>query len=346
MPKSRKTLMTRLQKVIADCGISSRRKAEELIQSGKVQVNNEVVREMGLKVDPFRDQIRVNGTVIDLEAVQKVYLLFHKPRGCVTTVFDPEGRPTVMDYIKGVPQRIYPVGRLDFHSEGLLLLTNDGEVANMVAHPSHSVQKVYEVKIFGHISHSILDGLKKGVQTEIGFLRPKSVRPIKQLHNKTWLEIRLLEGKNREIRRLCEAMNLTIDKLRRVAIENLTIDGISPGNFQFLSKKELLNALKFDMSGKKIERPLDYRSPKKTYNLKKKSQKEAKKTVWATDEKFQKYRKENYKDTMALYKKIMIEKRDQKVKESSDENSPKLIKGSERIVRSKRPKKALYKKRI
>ncbi|MBF0209146.1 MAG: pseudouridine synthase, partial [Oligoflexia bacterium] len=158
--------------------------------------------------------------------MKEVYVLFHKPRGCVTTLSDPEGRNSVMDYLKGIPQRIYPVGRLDYYSEGLLLLTNDGDVANRIMHPRYEVMKIYEVKTFGVITEELLRKLKKGVDTSDGPLRPHLVRVIKQLPNKTWLEFRLREGKNREIRRLCEIIGISIDKLKRVAIANLSIDGL------------------------------------------------------------------------------------------------------------------------
>jgi 23S rRNA pseudouridine2605 synthase len=210
-----------------------------MILQGKVQVNGKVIRTLGEKIDPSKDAVCVEGKAIENTHVEKIYIIFHKPRGCVTTVSDPEGRPTVMDYFQQIPQRIYPVGRLDFYSEGLLILTNDGDVANKIMHPKHEVMKIYEVKVFGAVTEDLLRRLRKGVLTEDGLLKPESVRIIKQLPQKTWMEFRLCEGKNREIRRLCESVGMTIDKLKRVAIANLTIDGIAPGSYDFLTKKQL-----------------------------------------------------------------------------------------------------------
>ena len=218
---SKSHALIRLQKYIADAGITSRRKAEDLILQGRVEVNGDIVRELGVKVHKNDDVVTVDGDTISPSRVEKIYVVFHKPRGCMTTLNDPEGRKTVMDYLGDITERIYPVGRLDYLSEGLLLLTNDGEFANHIIHPSGNITKVYEVKIFGAVNSDILKSLRKGVQTEVGFLKPQSVRVIKQLNSKTWLEFRLTDGKNREIRRLCEAVGLTIDKLKRVAIGGL-----------------------------------------------------------------------------------------------------------------------------
>jgi 23S rRNA pseudouridine2605 synthase len=230
------SLKVRLQKFIADCGVTSRRKAEDLIVQGRVKVNGILATVLGTKVNPQEDVVTVDGELIDMAMVSRVYLLMNKPRGYVTTLDDPEGRKTVMDLCKEVSERIYPVGRLDYLSEGLLILTNDGEVANMIMHPSHNIQKVYEVKIFGAVSLPILSKLREGFVIEGTKVRPEAVRVIKQLKTKTWLEFRLREGKNREIRRICEAAGLTIDKLKRVAIANLSVDDIRPGSYMFITK--------------------------------------------------------------------------------------------------------------
>jgi 23S rRNA pseudouridine2605 synthase len=282
----------RLQKYIADCGISSRRKAEEMIVRGLVEVNGQVVRELGTKVNPEEDTVAVEGSTIDHSEVEKIYVLLHKPRGCVTTLNDPEGRQTVMDFVKDVPMRIYPVGRLDYLSEGLLLMTNDGEVANMVMHPSHNVIKVYEVKVFGSVTEPLIKKLRAGVQTEDGFLKPRAVRVIKQLPTKTWLEFRLGEGKNREIRKLCEGVGLTVDKLKRVAIGGVTIDGISPGNYRFLNKRDLMRSIGLDG---KTTGDIEYFSQKKTIDLKKRG---AKSGVSADDPIFTQFRRETYFETV------------------------------------------------
>ncbi len=293
----------RLQKYIADCGITSRRKAEELITEGRVRVNGETVTLLGTKVNPGSDTVEVDGALADHRSVNKVYILLHKPRGFVTTVSDPQGRETVMDLIREVSERVYPVGRLDYLSEGLLLLTNDGEMANTIMHPRHEIVKVYEVKIFGTLDPQILYKLREGVTVDGDFLKPLSVRPIKQLENKTWIEFRLSEGKNREIRRICEAHGLTIDKLRRVAIGNLTINGIAPGRYVYLSKRDIYNGLNLKS---------DYFSPKKSISIK--SPKTSARKL-AADESFKKYRKETYNSVMRSYAQ---KKRDQSVVEVKD----------------------------
>lgn len=289
----------RLQKYISDCGVTSRRKAEELIVQGRVEVNGQIVTALGTKVNPIDDAVMVDGESVDHRAVHKVYVLLHKPRGYMTTLNDPEGRPTVMDFVKEVPERIYPVGRLDYLSEGLLLMTNDGEMANKVMHPSFEVVKVYEVKVFGAVTEPLLRKLKAGVQTEDGFLKPKGVRVIKQLPTKTWLEFRLAEGKNREIRKICEACGLTVDKLKRVAIAGLTIEGIRPGGFRYLSKKDLLQSLGIDPSQKRPMQQVEFFSEKKTVDLKKRR---ASIGTKADDPTFTKFRRETYFETLKQIK--------------------------------------------
>lgn len=279
----------RLQKYIADCGITSRRKAEDLIVKGRVKINGTTVTLLGTKIDPEKDTVLVDGSLADHRAVQKLYILLHKPRGYVTTVSDPQGRDTVMDLIREVSERVYPVGRLDYLSEGLLLMTNDGEVANTIMHPRHEVIKVYEVKIFGILDPQMLYKLREGVTVEGELLKPLSVRPLKQLDNKTWVEIRLAEGKNREIRKICEALDITIDKLRRVAIGNLTINGIAPGRYVYLSKKDIYNGLNLKS---------EYFSPKKSITIK--ARKSTVKKM-ANDVSYKKYRKDTYNSVMRSY---------------------------------------------
>ncbi len=310
MPKATtsQNIEIRLQKVIADCGVCSRRKAETLITEGRVSVNGLMVTELGTRVNPHKDIVAVDDKVIDLMAIEKVYVLLNKPRACVTTVSDPEGRKTVMDLVWGIPTRVYPVGRLDYLSEGLLLMTNDGELANKIMHPRYEVTKVYEVKVFGHVNEALLEKIRKGVMTEDGVMKPKSVRLIEQLPNKTWLEFRLSEGKNREIRKICEAMELTVDKLRRVAIEGLTIQGLPVGQFTFLSKKELLKALGMNEAGERIANRPEFVSAKRTVDARRATKMVGKTARPADDKRYQGFRKDKYYETVRSIKELAAQK--------------------------------------
>jgi 23S rRNA pseudouridine2605 synthase len=311
MPKAddHQKIELRLQKVIADCGVTSRRKAELLITAGRVKVNGVVADQLGTKVNPHTDVVEVDHEMIDLMSVDRIYMIFNKPRAVVTTVSDPEGRPTVMEYIRGVPQRVFPVGRLDYLSEGLLIMTNDGDMANMIMHPKFEINKVYEVKVFGHVNEALMSKIRRGVMTEDGLLKPKSVRIIEQLPNKTWLEFRLAEGKNREIRKICESLDLTVDKLRRVAIETLTIQGLAPGQWTFISKKDLLKALGIDEKGNKVTTLTPkFVSAKRTVNIRKASKMVKNTAVPADDKKFQSFRRENYYQTISEMKELALQK--------------------------------------
>ena len=278
--------LMRLQKYIADCGVTSRRKAEEMILEGRVSVNGQPSRNLGVKVS-HSDAVVVDGNPIDLNQVQKLYILLNKPRGCVTTVSDPEGRKTVMDLVPEISERIYPVGRLDYLSEGLLILTNDGEMANKIMHPSHNVIKVYEVKVFGIVSEEHLNALREGYPLKGKRVRPRSVRIIKRLANKTWLEFRIGEGKNREIRKICEWAGMTVDKLRRVSLGGIHIEGIAPGNHVFLTKKQMLKCFEQE----------EYFSPKKTIPVKKGRSGDSR--ISADARTFRRFRREVYFETLA-----------------------------------------------
>lgn len=303
----RKMKPIRLQKFIADCGVTSRRKAEVLMTEGRVVVNEQVVTELGTKVTPGKDIVQVDGAVIDRDANDKLYILLNKPRAIMSTVSDPEGRRTVIDLCKGIHTRIYPVGRLDYLSEGLMILTNDGDFANSILHPRYEVTKVYEVKVFGQVNENILHKIRDGVKSKGEELKPLSVRVIKQLPTKTWLEFRLVEGKNREIRRICEECDLTIDKLRRVAIGNLSIDGIQPGCFQIVNKSEILRRIGVDKSGKKVEET-EYVSQKKSISKKRRMKFRGKGLV-ADRKEYQIFRKETYNDVVKV-----IKERDERIR--------------------------------
>ena len=318
---SKEIKLIRLQKYIADCGVTSRRKAEELIEKGQVVVNGQKVREQGVKVNPQEDVVEVNGKMIDLLTVDHLYLVMNKPRGYITSSSDPEGRKTVMDLVP-ISTRVYPVGRLDYLSEGLLLLTNDGDFANQVMHPKFGVTKTYEVKVFGKVNETILKKLRNGVSDKGDFLKPKSVRVVELLPNKTWLEFRLEEGKNREIRRICEACGVTIDKLKRVAIGSLSVEGVKPGTWEYVTKTDLLKAIGVTKDGSIRSDYTDYVSIKKSVDVKKfsKRQKDAK---LASAREFTRYRKEEYYDTIKLQKEAK-EKWLKEKKESEGLINPKL----------------------
>jgi 23S rRNA pseudouridine2605 synthase len=318
--KSNQDVSIRLQKVIADCGVTSRRKAEGYILDGRVTVNEITVTELGTKVNPHKDMIQVDGMTLELAAVDKVYIVMNKPRAYITTLSDPEGRPTVMELIYGVKQRIFPVGRLDYLSEGLLILTNDGDLANMIMHPKYEVEKVYEVKVFGHVSEALLARIKRGVMTEDGLLKPKSVRVIEQLPNKTWLEFRLNEGKNREIRKICEAVELTVDKLRRVAIEGLNIQTLPVGQYMFTTRKELLRSLGLNEHGEKVALR-KFVSAKKTLNTAKVAKIVSKTARPADDKRFQSFRKESYYETITSIKDLKLRQAEEEAMRLAEEQA-------------------------
>jgi 23S rRNA pseudouridine2605 synthase len=231
----------RLQKIIAAAGIASRRKAEQLISSGHVRVNGTVITELGSKADPETDHIRVNGKLLH-GAQRHVYLLLNKPHGYVTTMSDPEKRPTVMDLIRGVKGRVYPVGRLDYASEGLLLLTNDGELAHKLMKAASHVPKTYVVKVAGTLKEDAITRLRAGVSiaTDDGKrvkTGPAGVRVIKEAAN-PWYEVTLVEGRNRQIRRMFEAVGHHVEKIKRVRYGPLTLD-VPPGKSRPLTAQEV-----------------------------------------------------------------------------------------------------------
>jgi 23S rRNA pseudouridine2605 synthase len=231
----------RLQKIIAAAGIASRRKAEELITSGHVKVNGTVVTELGTKADPAVDHIRVNGKLLH-GPERHIYLAMNKPKGYVTTVSDPEGRPTVMQLIHGIKTRVYPVGRLDYASEGLLLLTNDGALANKLMKASSGVPKTYVVKVAGTPTSDALEKLRSGVSIATDDGRrvrtaPAEIRVVKEANN-PWYEVTLIEGRNREIRRMFEKVGHHVEKIKRVRYGPLSLD-VPPGEFRELTGQEV-----------------------------------------------------------------------------------------------------------
>ncbi|MGA2193618.1 MAG: pseudouridine synthase [Nitrospirota bacterium] len=206
--------LERIQKILSAAGVCSRREAEELILEGKVKVNGRVVTELGEKADPDADTIKVGSRIVRHEG-PKVYLLLNKPKGFVTTVKDPQGRSTVMDLLDKKGSRVYPVGRLDYDTEGLLLLTNDGEFANAVMHPSRKVSKTYEVKVKGVMTDREIARLAKGVKLTDGMTAPAKVIKLKLVDKNSWISITVHEGRYRQVRRMCEAVGHIVQKMRR-----------------------------------------------------------------------------------------------------------------------------------
>lgn len=231
----------RLQKIIAAAGIASRRKAEELISSGRVAVNGRTVTELGTKADPEHDHIRVDGRL--LHGPQRlVYVLLNKPKGYVTTVRDPEGRPTVMSLLGGIRARVYPVGRLDYASEGLLLLTNDGELAERLMKAASHVRKTYLVKVSGQPQEEALRKLRSGVSIEAEDGRrvktaPAKIRIVREATN-PWYEITLIQGRNRQIRRMFAQVGHHVEKIRRIRYGPLELD-LPPGRYRQLTPQEV-----------------------------------------------------------------------------------------------------------
>jgi len=228
----------RLQKVIARSGITSRRKAERLIVDGKVMVNGEKVTELGTKVSE-RDEIKVNGVPLEKEA--SVYYLFYKPRGVISSVKDDKNRKVVTDFFPEVQERIFPIGRLDYDSSGILLLTNDGEFANMLMHPRYEVDKVYTVKVKGIPTKKELNRLRNGIRVDSDKLKIVGYKLIKVNYdaNTTIIEMTLNEGKNRHIRRMMDAIGYPVEKLKRESYGLLTLQGLKTGEYRELTPHEV-----------------------------------------------------------------------------------------------------------
>ncbi len=229
--------MIRLQKVIAKSGYTSRRKAEELIKRGRVLVNGKVVQELGTKVSK-EDIIVVNGLILKQE--QKVYYLFYKPRGVVTTVKDDKKRKTVLDFFP-LKERIYPVGRLDYHTSGLLLLTNDGELTNYLLHPKNEIEKVYLVKIKGIVDNKIINQLKKGVFIDGSISKAKKIKVNKKDLEKqiSFLEITIHEGKNHQVKKMFKKVGLEVLNLKRIRFSFLDLKGLKSGEYRKLTSLEI-----------------------------------------------------------------------------------------------------------
>jgi 23S rRNA pseudouridine2605 synthase len=235
--------LERLQKIIAHAGVASRREAESMIRDGRVTVNGRVVTQLGSKADPDRDHVKVDGKLITHKETHR-YILIYKPKEVMTTVDDPQGRRTVIDLVRGIRERIYPVGRLDFHSEGLVLLTNDGDLAYKVSHPTHGSVKTYNVKVRGVPDERLVDKLRRGITIEGKRTLPCEISRIKTTgktdeEGNSWFEVKLREGRTQQIRKMFQAVGHPVSKLRRVAIGPISDPKLTPGVWRELSEKEV-----------------------------------------------------------------------------------------------------------
>lgn len=235
--------LERLQKIIAHAGFASRREAEAMIREGRVTVNGRVVTELGSRASAGHDHIKVDGKLVTRAETHR-YILLYKPKEVMTTVADPQGRRTVIDLIRGIRERIYPVGRLDFHSEGLIILTNDGDLAFKVSHPRHGSVKTYSVKVRGVPEERIIDKLQRGITIDGKRTLPCGIRRLKttgrnEEEGNSWFEVKLREGRTQQIRKMFQAVGHPVAKLRRVAIGPISDPKLTPGDWRELTKQEV-----------------------------------------------------------------------------------------------------------
>jgi 23S rRNA pseudouridine2605 synthase len=261
-------MLERLQKIIAHAGFASRREAETMIRDGRVTINGRVVTELGTKADAASDHIKVNGKLIT-RAEPHRYILLYKPKEVMTTVEDPQGRRTVIDLIRGVHERIYPVGRLDFHSEGLVLLTNDGDLAYKVSHPTHGSVKTYNVKVRGVPEERLIDKLRRGITLEGKRTLPCEIARVKTTgrhddEGNSWFEVKLREGRTQQIRKMFQAVGHPVSKLKRVAIGPISDPKLTPGVWRELTPHEVMM-----LATMKEARPAPRREPRRPRSQKK-----------------------------------------------------------------------------
>jgi pseudouridine synthase len=242
-----RTHTERLQKILSQAGVASRRAAEDLIREGRVRVNGRVVEELGTRADPTRDRITVDGRAALPRKLH--YVAYHKPVGVVSTMSDPEGRPAIGDVVRGLRDHLFPVGRLDYESSGLVLLTNDGELAQRLTHPRFQVPKVYRVKVRGRPDETALERLRRGVRLVDGMTAPADVQVEAVLPSKARLKMVLREGRQRQVRRMCEAVGHPVDRLSRVSIGPLRLGTLAIGATRELTAREVL-ALRHAVSGR------------------------------------------------------------------------------------------------
>jgi 23S rRNA pseudouridine2605 synthase len=250
-------MLERIQKIISAAGITSRRAAEQLILDGRVRVNGQVVTELGTKADASKDHIKVDGKLINPKQ-PLVYVMLNKPAGFVTTMADPEGRPTVLNLLKGLKTRVYPVGRLDYNTEGLLLLTNDGDFAHLITHPKHEFPKTYRAKVKGVLEDHQIEQLEHGIYLDDGKTAPAKLKKVSKEEANSWLEITIHEGRKRQVRRMFDRVGHSVIKLKRIKTGNLILGELPEGAFRYLTPAEV-EALK-ELAVKEIK--METRVPK------------------------------------------------------------------------------------
>lgn len=227
----------RLQKILAQMGIASRRGAEEIILEGRVTVNGEPAV-LGMKADPGKDHIKLDGKLLT-KPEPKVYLMINKPRGVITTLSEQEDRPTIRNFIQKIRYRVFPVGRLDYDSEGLLLLTNDGDFAHSILHPSKKIPKTYHVKIKGFLEDDQIQKLRKGIKLQDGITQPAKAKKLRKAEENSWVEITIYEGRKRQIRRMLDKVGHPVLKLKRIKINGIELGELAPGEIRYLTPEEV-----------------------------------------------------------------------------------------------------------
>ncbi len=246
-------MLERIQKIISAAGVTSRRAAEELIAEGRVRVNGQVVTELGTKADASKDHIKVDGKLINPHQ-PKTYIMLNKPVGFVTTMSDPEGRPTVQDLLKGVKVRVYPVGRLDYNTEGMLIMTNDGDFAHLVTHPKHELPKTYLAKLKGVLDENQITSIETGLFLDDGKTAPAKLKKIRKEEANSWVEITITEGRKRQVRRMFDRVGRSVIKLKRIRTGNLVLGDLPEGTFRYLTPVEVKGLM--DLSQKTEVKPL------------------------------------------------------------------------------------------
>ncbi len=229
----------RLQKFLAEAGVASRRKAEELIAEGKIKVNGKVITELGTKIDPQKDEVLYLDKIISKKEVEMIYIMLHKPEGYVTTAKEQFGRPGVMDLVSGIEARIFPVGRLDYDTSGLVLLTNDGDLTYKLTHPKHDVDKTYIAKLYGTPDDMDLQKFRRGVFIDGRQTKPAKMQILEKGERQSTVEIIIHEGRNRQVRKMCEAIKHPVAQLKRVGTGDLTLGDLPKGKYRHLTPAEV-----------------------------------------------------------------------------------------------------------